>query len=274
MNSLVYKFFKNSLRSAKRSFLETIYYDERLALPTSPRNDDVYLVSYPKSGNTWLEFLMANVNVLMAGKNIIVNFFNIHQYMPDIHISQDLPEPILEFPGYRFIKSHSPYNPYYKNIIYIGRDPRDVMLSYYHYLTQLGSFDGSLGDLIHSRNHGIKKWVDHVDGWFNKSSASTRFIYIRYEDLRQDTNGTLAKIYSQLGLIIPAEVLEQAIEKSSFERMKQLEQHYGYGGREVEKKYSFMRVGLTGQGRLKIKQTDLEFIKNCATAQMKILGYS
>ena len=274
MNDLVYIFLKNSVRSVKKSFIDRIHFDERLALPTSPRNDDVYLVSYPKSGNTWLEFLIANVNVLMSNKRININFFNIHQYIADIHTCRNISDPILEFPGYRFIKSHSEFNPYYGNVIYISRDPRDVMLSYYHYLTRLGFFQGSITDLIASNQYGIVRWVMHVDKWFNKSSASTGFIHIRYEDLKFKTEATLSRTYYQLGYDIPPQIISKAVLNSSFENMRELEDSNGYGGRSLAKKFNFMRQGSSGQGRVEISADDLSYIANRASVQMDMLGYS
>ena len=101
------------------------------------RNDDIYLVSYPRSGNTWISFLITNVVKLYLNLNIEVNFFNMHTFIPDIHQSRDIPIA-LQFPPFRrIIKSHSSYNPFYKNIFLLVRDPRDVMVSYYYFRKNL-----------------------------------------------------------------------------------------------------------------------------------------
>jgi hypothetical protein len=216
---------------------------------------------------------MANINALMSNTNININFFNIHQYIPDIHISRDISDPILDFPGYRFIKSHSSNNPFYGHVIYITRDPRDVMLSYYHYLTQLGYFYGSVSDLISSKRYGIANWVAHVDGWFNKSDASIAFIHVRYEDLKVNTEEVMVEIYNKLGLIIPRDIIAKAIEYSSFKSMSDLERAYGYGGRDIANQFIFMRKGVSGEGRLGMSPEELAYIEECAGPRMNSLGY-
>src|SRR5438874_11935634 len=88
--------------------------------------DDVFLVSYPKSGNTWVRFLIANLI-----SDIPVTFLNIEQRIPSIYILPD--RALRAMPKPRVLKSHECFVPRYRNVIYIVRDPRDVAVSYYHY---------------------------------------------------------------------------------------------------------------------------------------------
>src|SRR5579864_3903338 len=89
--------------------------------------DDTFLVSYPKSGNTWTRFLIANL--VYPEKH--PDFSNINELIPDPealskrHLGQ-LPRP-------RILKSHQYFDPRYERVICIVRDPRDVVLSEYHF---------------------------------------------------------------------------------------------------------------------------------------------
>src|SRR5881227_2930975 len=78
--------------------------------------DDVFLVSYPRSGNTWIRFLIGN----LIYPNDPVTFANLEQRIPSIytypnHVLRRLP---------RVLKSHEVFDPRYPRVIYIVRDPR------------------------------------------------------------------------------------------------------------------------------------------------------
>jgi len=88
--------------------------------------DDTFLVSYPKSGNTWARFLIAN----LLRPQESVGFANIHDIIPGIDVVPH--RDMLRVPRPRIIKSHQYFDPRYRRIIYIVRDPRDVALSEYH----------------------------------------------------------------------------------------------------------------------------------------------
>src|SRR5271166_567305 len=89
--------------------------------------DDIFLVSYPKSVNTWTRFLVANL--LYPEKH--PDFSNINELIPDPEaLSQ---RHLLSMPRPRALKSHQYFDPRYQKIVYVVRDPRDVALSQYHF---------------------------------------------------------------------------------------------------------------------------------------------
>src|ERR1700679_2893267 len=90
-------------------------------------DDDVFLVSFPKSGNTWTRFLVAN----LVFPEQRADFGNIHDLVPDPGATTK--RRLHNMPRPRIIKSHECFDPRYPRVIYIVRDPRDVAVSQYHY---------------------------------------------------------------------------------------------------------------------------------------------
>src|ERR1044072_8130331 len=89
--------------------------------------NDVWIVSYPKSGNTWTRFLIGN---LVASPEV-VDWSNIERHVPDIYFNSD--PQLGKLPRPRYFKSHEAYRPEYRRVVFIVRDPRDVAVSYYHF---------------------------------------------------------------------------------------------------------------------------------------------
>ena len=86
--------------------------------------DDVFLVSYPKSGNTWMRFLVGN----LVFPNDPITFANVERRVPSIYGMSGRKLRLVPRP--RYIKSHEPFHSKYQNVIYVVRDPRDVAVSY------------------------------------------------------------------------------------------------------------------------------------------------
>lgn len=268
-------------RSVARGFVsltmhilrEIASWKSRQALAIPALHDDIYVVSYPKSGATWMDFLLANINLKMSGIDREVTFYNIHSLIPDVHFTRKIKEDALPFPGSRMIKSHSVLNLNYKNVIYVVRDPRDVLVSYFNFLSTFGNYSGGIKEFIRSPNLGINAWCDHVSGWFDCSPIETRFIYIRYENLKSSPQNTLSETYRHLGFEIDERILADAIASSSFERMKTLEMKYDYGGRDFAENIGFMRQGKHGGWKSVLDENDIKFINNVAERWLNKFGY-
>jgi hypothetical protein len=247
-----------------------IYHND---IPENPLHDDLYLVSFPKSGITWLTFLMANVHLKMSGSDKEVTFYNINDFIPDIHQTRNLKTTILSFPGHRVIKSHAEFNPLYKKIFYLMRDPRDVMVSYYWFLRNLGEFNGDLSQLIHSPVYGIASWCRHVQGWVERSTVGTSIDFLRYEDIKADPLKVLTRIYTLMGFSVPEEILQDAMHLSSLENMKRLESEYNYGGDFRFPGFKFVRKGETGGYKTELSENDINFINQQAATWLSLFHY-
>ena len=133
------------LKSAKeKTFL-------RRAPQIAVHDADVFIVSYPRSGNTWMRFLLAN---LLAPQETIT-FRNIENFVPDLHKSAAV---LDNWPGRRYIKSHHRCYDRYPRFLYLYRDGRDAVVSDHHYVTEKKAFSGDFTVSVNF-HHGLPNWL-------------------------------------------------------------------------------------------------------------------
>lgn len=220
----IFKFPKYILRNFKNFIKFQEYQEYRKNLPCDPKQDDVYLVAFPKSGITWLSFILANIYMQLTNKKESITFFNYPMYILDIgtltnkmFISNSMER--------RLIKSHGIYNPYYPIVIYLLRNPFDVIVSYYNFMRYMGYRDG-FNEFVKSRQYGISSWSEHIKSWLYHETSAQRIYLIKYEDLQKDTFKEINNICINLGLNIDKNIIEKSIELSSLENMKDSEELY------------------------------------------------
>lgn len=249
-------------------------YISQQTCPIQKRHDDLYLVSYPKSGVTWLSCLLAYLGLRLSNDNREVTVFNVQDYVPDIHVSRyinlDSQMPGL---GFRVIKSHSYFNPDYKKVIYLVRDPRDVIISYWYYLSTLGQYHGSLSDLLRAPEFGVDAWSRHVRGWLEETPPSTMINFIRYEDLKARPQFVLKHLLSLFGLYNQDELIDCALDALSFENMRNSEIEYSSFNPTIPSDHAFMRKGKSGGWREEISESDLRFVENICGNLMSKFNY-
>ena len=184
----------------------------------------VYLNSYPKSGNTWMRFLVGN---LMFPK-VELNFETIEEIVPDLH-KIDSGESVIK-KDLQLYKSHLPFQKDHKNVIYVVRNPLSVCVSLYFHAKKYKWKSGSKPfEIFVERflNGKVLKafgsWQDNVLSWCDNAENIDKFLLLRYEDLLENPKEELKKIATFLDLKRSEEDLDMVIEKSSFEKMKKLE---------------------------------------------------
>ncbi len=193
------------------------------------RPDDTFIVSYPRSGNTWTRFLIANL--LFAGQPI--SFANIERLIPDAEAQSS--RYMKRVPGPRVIKSHQYFDHRYPKVLYITRDPRDVAISYYNFSRKYRHIadDYPLEKYVHGfvtgtlLSSGWGTWAENVGTWMAARSGRPTFLLLRYEDLIANTQTELDKAARFLGLDASPGELSRAIENSSADHLRELEKKEG-----------------------------------------------
>jgi hypothetical protein len=186
--------------------------------------DDVFLVSYPKSGNTWMRFLVGN----LVYAEEPVTFANVEQRVPSVYGMPN--RKLRRLPRPRYVKTHEPFHADYRRVIYVVRDPRDVVVSHYHFLVKIKRLaaGASADDLVptflkEAFFEWVGPWADHVMGWLAMSASRKDFLFLRYEDLLQDAARELSKVAAMLGIPPDQERLNRAVQLSTAQRMRGLE---------------------------------------------------
>jgi hypothetical protein len=203
--------------------------------------DVVWLTSYPKSGNTWVRFLLTN---LIHGP--FEDSRTIFEVTPVLERGID-PASLVE-DRVNLIKTHRLFSPgidymeHAVGAIYVVRDPFDVMLSNLnYYFVETGAaigkdsaeirriMNGYVVDYLRRGGFegwsraGFGAWAEHARSWVhNESSLPVKLV--RYEDLQTDTVSALRDICGFLALDATDARLEQAVERSSFQRMREIEE--------------------------------------------------
>ena len=195
----------------------------------------IWIVSYPKSGNTWVRFLTCNLVYGLQDSAAALN-----DLAPDIHELSATPSAPTAL---TFVKTHFPFSsvlPLAANTaaaIYVVRDPADVMLSNFHYYQRssaglessahalglyVDQYLAARGDprWIHSQ---MGTWDDHVRSWLDGSQPFP-VLALRYEDLLADGLGGAQKLCTFLGLARTPHEIEQAVAGASFQRMQEIEE--------------------------------------------------
>lgn len=238
--------------------------------------DDTLLVSFPRSGNTWLRFLIAG----LAFPDRTPSFTTIEQTIPDSIVLTR--RQLARIPRPRLIKSHEYFDPRYPRTIYIARDPRDVLLSYYNfyrkqrYINDGYPMDRWVDHFISGDLHPFGSWGEHVGSWLGARGQSSSLLLTRYEDFLADTARELARVAEFLGIEASAERLAQVIEMGSTEKMRSLEKRqtsgWGSSGR-WRNDVPFVGRAAAGGWRGELDPAVVARIESAWWPMMKALGY-
>jgi hypothetical protein len=242
------------------------------------RPDDTFIVSYPRSGNTWTRFLVAN---LLHPKEP-ATFANIERLVPDTEAQSS--RYMRAIPSPRTIKSHSYFDPRYPRVIYIVRDPRDVLLSYYDFSRKYRHIEDGyplvkyVSDCVNGRliSASWGTWGENVASWVFARGARPGFLLLRYEDMKAHTERELSRIAEFLAINPTPELLAASIERSSADRMRELEKAQGQDWVSTKDKRNdipFIRTASAGGWRDKLSTDSVAEIETAWGNIMSQLGY-
>jgi hypothetical protein len=233
---------------------------------------DALLVSYPKSGNTWLKFMLAH-----ALTGVATSFDATEDAIGQVGKRTDV--PALLPGGGRILKSHEAFAAGVRArgpVVYVVRDGRDVAVSYHRQFERRGwnpgPFSTYLPRFVAGQVDGYGPWGTHVTSWLDgRVARDGRLLTIRYEDLLDDPLGGLQETLEFLGASVDAEVVEAAVEANRFEEMRKRETESAFHAKQGDK--FFVRRGIAGEWQETFSEADIALFDGAFGAVLDRLGY-
>lgn len=226
------------------------------------RNSDILAASFPKSGNTWLRFIWANMISLieLEGRNIDFEFLNtklVAEY--DSHTFGEIEYSCLP----RLVKTHKQYHSAAfsdNRTIYIVRNPGDVAISFYEYCqAQEGHEVGdvSISAFIRDDSYGVPAWCSHVKSW-----RCATDVIVKYEHMKDDAERVIKKVLQNFNIsTVGKDVMAEAVERSSFATLRGVEDSSDNVLPERFKSdYRFMRKGASGEWEERLNRNDISYV--------------
>ncbi|KAG8434056.1 hypothetical protein GDO86_012431 [Hymenochirus boettgeri] len=194
------------------------------------RDNDIFNITYPKSGTTWM-----------------IEILSLIQTKGDPKWCKEVPNwdrgPWIEAPGVaekvqqnqadqRILSSHLPKKVFCKSfagskakVVYTARHPKDVVVSFYYFAKMSAffkdpeNFDQFLKDFL-AGELPYGSWFDHIKGWM-EMSGKENFLFNTYEDLKKDLRGSVKRISQFLGKDLDDAALDSVVNHVSFKIMKE-----------------------------------------------------
>ncbi len=206
------------------------------------QRSDWVLMSWGKSGRTWLRVMLSRAYQLQGGLEAseLLDFDNLKRRdasLPAVFFTHN--NYLRDYTGNWESKSHFQG----RRIVLLVRDPRDVAVSQFfqwQYRMKPGKkfindypphgADIGVWDFVLDRDAGVPRIVDYFNGWARAIPELGSVLVVRYEDMRADPGAVLSRILEFTGNPATAEQVREAVEFASYDNMKKMEQESFFRG--------------------------------------------
>lgn len=234
---------------------ESAYRDSNWGLRGfSKRKDDIFIVTFQRSGTTWMQMIL--YCLLTDGDLKKIN--HIYEFSPYLFTEYQIAEQerIDRLPSPRVIKSHQPFASIYSEAgkyIYVARDGLDVLVSSFHHQTTVGPGKAPWSvfvDRFLSSENG--SWMEHVRDWY-LNRGRPNVLFLTYGELSQNLEATIRRIAEFVGVAVDDDRLRSIAKRCSFASMKAEEAKFDHNAgvywlHRQAGKAGFLRNGLAGEG--------------------------
>ncbi|CAA2982654.1 cytosolic sulfotransferase 12-like [Olea europaea subsp. europaea] len=235
------------------------------------RDSDVFLVTTPKSGTTWLKAIMFTLMnrmqypitqehpLLSKNPHDLVPFLEIKLY-----VDNQIPD-LSSLNSPRLFATHIPFFSLPKSVhdssckfVYLCRNPKDIFVSLWHFtnklrLQEMGT--NSLEETFDMFCRGVTiygPYWDHVlDYWKESMENPHKVLFLKYEDMKECPIDNLRSIAEFLGCPFSNEeeesgMVEQILKLCSFDTLSNLEINRAGKLSSGEENKAFFRRGEVG----------------------------
>ena len=238
-----------------------------IALSLYYPSGQVFLVSFPNSGRTWLMYMLKSI-LKEAGRESI--------YIEDTHDCSEIiiengtrqdPHLIFKFTNrFRYLRA---------KVIFLSRDPRDIIASNFHQVTKRSRNPfkfNSRSEFVSHDVYGFKRIIHFFNMWYNNKSKPKDFLLVKYENLLENTLD-LKKVISFLNVDISEESIERIYQECSANIMREKEKKNQLEGfSNFGKEANNLKVRKARKGSY-VKELSLEDITFCNKEMEKLNPY-
>ena len=248
----------------------------------SLNSEDVFLASYPRSGQHWTRFQLFELLTKRAA-----DFDSLDDTIAPV--GRHFRAPRILPRGGRLIQTHQRWRKEYRKAILLVRDVRDIVLSDYAWDESLNlprhldikDFDSYLEPWLCGKTQtpGAGSWQEHLNSWLESPLVTEgKLLVIRFEDMRKNTEDALVRMTEFLGVPVTRQRVREAIANSSLEKMRAKEDASNkYDSQKIGRKqgeeHRFIRKGSVGGWRERLSTPQLELIEQYAGKELVRMGY-
>lgn len=203
---------------------------------------DWVLMSWGKSGRTWLRVMMSRAYQLKGNLEAsqLLDFDNLKGMDPSL--------PAVFFTHNNYLRDytgnqHSKAHFKGKRIVLLVRDPRDVAVSqFFQWQFRMRPNKKFINDypphgadidvwqFVLDRDAGVPRIVDYFNGWAEAIEELGDVLVVRYEDMRREPGEVLASIMAFTGTDVTPEQVQEAVDFAAYENMKKMEEDKFFKG--------------------------------------------
>ena len=191
------------------------------------KDDDVLVVTFPRSGTTWTEQMVHLLfNQGEQGDKRLTDAVPWLETLP--HRPNGMAATLKAMHGRRLFTSHLPLPlmPRQKDstakYVYVARNPKDVAISFYFHDQSKGGYEGTWEEHFQLFMNGeltFGSYFDHVLPWWEASKTDPNILFLKYEDMKQHHAERVAQIASFLDLQAEPQLINRVVALSSFQSM-------------------------------------------------------